>query len=332
MEASIPDLGTTRIVITGANTGLGKATVQALLNNSNVEKIILACRNEERAKAAMREVTAEHNKNTSTIQKAQDEISPRLDFLKLDLSDLDAVRASAADLAARYDRIDVCINNAGIFSRVDSRSKQGHELTMAVCHLGHFVFNSHIFKLLKKSKSVTGRAARIVSVASLGHEMTKGIDFDKWLTRKTDVGYCYADAKLANVQYMFALKRRLESAGIADQVTITSLQPGYARSELYDGLNRCLRPLALLMSTPPDTIAINPVRHAIDLEGIPSGTYTQCKRLKMYGPPVLTIPAKPALDEAAQERLWIETEKVVGERSRSEPALHAPAFERARGG
>merc|ERR1711970_334066 len=130
MENSIPDLSTTRVVITGANTGLGKATVQALLNHSNVEKIILACRSKERAKAAMREVTAVYNKCKSATPKTQDEISPRLDFLKLDLSDLDAVRASAAELAARYDHIDVCINNAGIFSRVESRSKQGHELTM----------------------------------------------------------------------------------------------------------------------------------------------------------------------------------------------------------
>lgn len=314
MESGMPDLSGVRILVTGANAGHGKAAVKALLNHSNAEKIILACRSEERAKAAMVEITAAHRNQKVQTVASDNAISPRLEFLKLDLSDLDAVCKSAEELASRYDRIDVCINNAGCLARKGGRSKQGHEITMAVCHLGHFLFNSRIFHLLKKSKAVTGRAARIVSVASLGHEMTKGIDWDKWLSRNTDYLKCYADAKLANVMFMFALKRRLESAGLAEHVTITSLQPGYARSELYDGLPCFLRPLALMMSTPSDTLAINEVRHAVDLDGIPSGTYTECERHKMYGPPVLTIPAQPALVEAEQERLWIETEKVLGEK------------------
>eukprot|EP00928_Gymnodinium_smaydae_P078313 TRINITY_DN6215_c0_g3_i1.p1 TRINITY_DN6215_c0_g3~~TRINITY_DN6215_c0_g3_i1.p1 ORF type:complete len:345 (-),score=85.86 TRINITY_DN6215_c0_g3_i1:347-1330(-) len=308
MEKDIRDLSNSTVLVTGSNQGMGRAVVQKLLLHSNVKKVIMACRSEEKTKEAMLRLTQE-------VKPGSEGIDARLDFLRLDLGDLDQVKIAADELKTKYDRIDICVNNAGTLVRSDNlRTRQGYEVCMGVNHLGHFLFNARIFSLLKKSKAVTGVPARIVSVASLGHEMSKGIDFETWLTKASDgMAGTYCDSKLANVQYMFALKRRLEAAGLQDDIHVTSLQPGYA-SEFYRSGEGCLAWFARQFAVSPESLAINQVRHAVDLEGIPSGTYTQCKNKKFYGPPVIAIPAPVARDEVAQEKLWEKSEEAIGEK------------------
>eukprot|EP00928_Gymnodinium_smaydae_P078312 TRINITY_DN6215_c0_g2_i1.p1 TRINITY_DN6215_c0_g2~~TRINITY_DN6215_c0_g2_i1.p1 ORF type:complete len:328 (-),score=89.43 TRINITY_DN6215_c0_g2_i1:362-1345(-) len=308
MEKNIRDLSNSTVLVTGSNQGLGRGVVKKLLMHSNVKKVIMACRSEEKTKESMLLLSQE-------VKPGSNDIDPRLDFLRLDLSDLEQIKTAADELKAKYDRIDICVNNAGTLLRSDNlRTKQGYEVCMGVNHLGHFLFNARIFPLLKNSKAATGVPARIVAVASLGHEMSKGINFDTWLTKKSDgMAGTYCDSKLANVQYMFALKRRLEAAKLQDDIHVTSLQPGYA-SGFYRKGEGCLACLARQFATSPESLAINQVRHAVDIEGIPSGTYTQCKKKKFYGPPVIAIPAPVARDEAAQELLWEKSEEAIGEK------------------
>jgi len=155
-----------------------------------------------------------------------------------------------------------------------------------------------------------------VSVASVAHESSKGIDFEdiNWVTRKRSEIGTYQDSKLANVQYMFGLGERLKARGIDGDVTVTSLQPGFAASDLYRKSPWIVRTMLLpLIGTHARNLSINEVRSAVD-ESFANGTYTNPSRLKLYGPPVVGQPSAVAKDLALVEQLWLKTEEIVGEK------------------
>jgi NAD(P)-dependent dehydrogenase (short-subunit alcohol dehydrogenase family) len=308
----MPDLTGRIILITGANQGLGKGVVESFIEHSNCEKIIMACRSEERAKAAIDDIVAK-----TKVFPGAAATKDRLELLILDLGDLEQIPKAAEDLKKRFDRIDICINNAGIGGfGVEGTTKQGFEICMGTNHYGHFLFNALIFPLILASKAKTGKPARLVSVASVAHESTKGIDFEdiNWDKRKRDALMCYCDSKLANVHYMYGLGKRLKERGLDGEVTVTSLQPGFAGSGLYRDFNCVLRAFVTqFMATNPKNLAANEVRAATD-ESFTTGTYTNPARSKFWGPPVLAEPTDVAKDEQRCDRLWQITEEKVGQK------------------
>ena len=151
-------------LVTGANTGLGKATAKALAARG--DRVIFACRTEARAREAIDEVAAATG-------------SDQLEFLELDLADLDQVRTAAASLVERGDPIHVLVANAGIAAQ-KGVTAQGFELAFGVNHLGHFLFVTELLPLLEAgSPAPDGAPARLVVVSSGSHyDAKKGIDFD----------------------------------------------------------------------------------------------------------------------------------------------------------
>jgi NAD(P)-dependent dehydrogenase (short-subunit alcohol dehydrogenase family) len=194
-----------RFLVTGCNTGLGFEAAKVLAQHGAA--VILACRSKDKAEAAMSAIRAE-------TPKAD------LQFLALDLSDLGAVRAAAAEVLAGPS-IDVLVNNAGVMIPPRTLTKDGFELQFGVNHLGTFAFTGLIHPHVKE---------RIVVTASLAHKGGR-IDFSDLAAER---GYFrwprYQMSKLANMLHFAELDRRLKASG---RTTIAvGCHPGGAITEL----------------------------------------------------------------------------------------------------
>jgi NAD(P)-dependent dehydrogenase (short-subunit alcohol dehydrogenase family) len=197
-------------LVTGANTGLGKATAKALAARG--DRVIFACRTEDKAREAMAEVAAATG-------------SDQLEFLALDLADLEQVRRAAGVLVERDDPIHLVVANAGIAAQ-KGVTAQGFELAFGVNHLGHFQFVTMILPLLVAgSPAPDGAPSRLVVVSSGSHyDAKKGIDFDALRQPTTSFSGMpeYAVSKLANVLFVQELARRTEP----DDLFVVALHPG----------------------------------------------------------------------------------------------------------
>lgn len=197
-------------LVTGANTGLGKATAKALAARG--DRVIFACRTEDKAREAMAEVAATTG-------------SDQLEFLALDLADLEQVRRAAGVLVERDDPIHLVVANAGIAAQ-KGVTAQGFELAFGVNHLGHFQFVTMILPLLVAgSPAPDGAPSRLVVVSSGSHyDAKKGIDFDALRQPTTSFSGMpeYAVSKLANVLFVQELARRTEP----DDLFVVALHPG----------------------------------------------------------------------------------------------------------
>lgn len=197
-------------LVTGANTGLGKATAKALAARG--DRVIFACRTEDKAREAMAEVAAATG-------------SDQLEFLALDLADLEQVRRAAGVLVERGDPIHLVVANAGIAAQ-KGVTAQGFELAFGVNHLGHFQFVTMILPLLVAgSPAPDGAPSRLVVVSSGSHyDAKKDIDFDALRQPTTSFSGMpeYAVSKLANVLFVQELARRTEP----DDLFVVALHPG----------------------------------------------------------------------------------------------------------
>ncbi len=209
------------ILITGANSGIGKATATALAEMG--AHVVMMSRDMNRGEEARQEVMF--------ISK-----SNQVDLLQCDLASLSDVRRFSCDFIARYSRLDVLINNAGIYTEKRMETVDGYEYQIGVNHLGHFLLTRMLLDLMKKSSP-----SRIINVASGAHFGGK-IDFaDIQSTRKYSGWKAYAQAKLANILFTYELAHRLEDTG----VTANCLHPGFVNSRF--GVNRSTGKANLMM-------------------------------------------------------------------------------------
>lgn len=200
------------VLITGANCGLGKATALDLAARG--ARVILACRNKEKAEIAAEEIkSATGNQDVSIVI--------------LDLSDLDSVKAAAENVIKTYDRLDVLINNAGIGLNDQETTKQGFDMIFGTNYLGHFLFTQILLDLLKKSTP-----SRIINVSStVLYVVWKKLNYDPSSENKK-VKYPnlqgYPISKLANYFHVRSLADELKGTG----VTANAVHPGCVQTEI----------------------------------------------------------------------------------------------------
>lgn len=149
--------------------------------------------------------------------------NPHVEFLLADFASLAAVRQLAAHIQAHYSRLDILINNAGVFMPHRTLTTDGFETTFQVNHLAHFLLTNLLLDLLKSSAP-----ARIIHVSSGVHRSGR-IEWDNLQgERHYSGGDAYARSKLANVLFAYALAERLEKS----LVTSNALHPGVIRTKL----------------------------------------------------------------------------------------------------
>jgi len=198
-------------VITGANTGIGRATVQALAARG-ASRILVASRSHARTQPVL-----------DTLAAANPAVETA--FVAIELGDLASVARAADEVLKRNWTIDALINNAGI-AGLRGITKDGFELTFGTNYLGHFLWTEKLLPLVQKAPQ-----GRIVNVSSTGHYRAKSIDWDalRRPTASTTALPEYSVSKLCNVLHAKELARRLSST----KVTTYSLHPGGVASDIW---------------------------------------------------------------------------------------------------
>ncbi len=223
------ELDDTSFLITGANTGIGRATATDLASRGG--RVIVACRSEAKATPVIEEIRSQTG-------------NEGVEFIALDLADLSSVKTCAAELVKRGDPIDVLINNAGL-AGAKGLTADGFEIAFGTNHLGHFALTTGVLELLK-----AGDPARVVTVASEAHYRSEGIDYDTVRTPAKSMAAFgeYARSKFANVLFSQELARRTEGIGI----TTYALHPGVIASEIWRKVPWPLRKLMMLRMKSPE--------------------------------------------------------------------------------
>jgi dehydrogenase/reductase SDR family protein 13 len=266
------DLAGKTFVVTGANTGIGKATVEALAARG-AERIVIASRSKEKTEPVLAAIRAQ---------------GVKADFVGVELTDLASVKRAADEILAMDLPIDALINNAGI-AGVQGITKDGFELAFGTNHVAHYLWTEKLLPLVKRAPQ-----GRVVIVSSQGHYRASGIDWDA--VRKTSATVTafpeYCVSKLANVLHGKSLARRLSGTN----VTTYSLHPGGVASDIWQrrlgGFAILLRPFLITNEKGARTQVFCATDPSVAKE---SGLYYDKERAK--------TPSKLALDVALQDEL-----------------------------
>ncbi|MFH8339741.1 oxidoreductase [Streptomyces sp. AM6-12] len=280
----IPDQTGRTVVITGANSGLGLATAEALARAG--AHVVFAVRDVARGGAAAARVAG------ST------------EVRRLDLADLDSVRA----FAAGWDRpLDVLINNAGVMMLPEQRTAQGFEMQFGTNHLGHFALTNLLLPYVTD---------RVVTLASSAHRWgDQRIHFeDVNLRGRYSPMRAYGQSKLANLLFTLELQRRLTESGSG--VLALAAHPGYAATNLTshhaNPLMRAAMAVADRVVAQSDRAGALPTLFAAT-EDIPGASYAGPDGLGEFrGAPTLVARSAAASDPEAARRLWTLSEELTG--------------------
>jgi NAD(P)-dependent dehydrogenase (short-subunit alcohol dehydrogenase family) len=281
----MPDLTGRSVIITGANSGIGRAAARALAGAG--AHVVLAVRSVEKGQAAAAAMPGE------------------TEVRRLDLASLTSVHEFAA---AWEGDIELLINNAGVMVPPLTRTADGFELQFGTNHLGHFGLTNLLLEHVR---------GRVVTVSSTGHRMGS-IDFDdlNWERKPYKAWRAYGQSKLANLLFTAELQRRLTDAGSA--VLATAAHPGYAATNLQFHSQRRLFDLLgavgnRLIAQDEDGGALPTLYAAVaDLPGNsfagPGGFMEQ------RGAPKLVGRSHAAKDPDVARRLWGVSEELTGVR------------------
>jgi len=286
----IPDQTGRVAIVTGANSGIGLETTRELARKGAT--VVLACRSEARAEEAMEDVRAE-------ISEA------RVEFLCLDLADLDRVREFSAAVHRRFDRLDLLINNAGVMIPPESRTKQAFELQFGVNHLGHFALTGLLLDLLLATPG-----ARVVNVSSMAHRFGK-IDFEDldFERRRYNPTGAYGQSKLANLLFTHELARRVAAAG--GDLTVAAAHPGWTHTNLQKHSSFVQR-LNPLFGMRPPAGALPTLRAATDPDVRPDDYYGPNRLFEMRGAPEPAGRSAASRNPGDAKRLWEVSEARTG--------------------
>ncbi|CAM9705086.1 unnamed protein product, partial [Discosporangium mesarthrocarpum] len=308
-------------IVTGANTGVGKATAEALAQNG--ASVILACRSPDKV----------------CFAQACEDIRTKIpgaevDTMKLDLESNDSIRDFAAKFQKSRLPLHVLVNNAGLMVK-EEESVRGMEKTMVVNHLGPFLLTHLLLPSLQRSAAAEGGvgdgqglASRIVNVTSRLEKRGRLLAFDRgippgpaWFSPPSsaekgggdryDVWRAYSDSKLCNLLFTFELHRRLSAlqGGGEGRVTVNAMSPGVVNSDLSRWASPLLlwaaRPLMSLFMRTPAKGAETAVYAAVspEMEGVSGRFLGDLKEAAC---------SESSKDKVLAQKLWDASEAATG--------------------
>jgi len=298
-QANIPNLTDKITLVTGANSGLGYETSKAFAEKGAT--VVMAVRNMDKG------------------QKAHDDImkavpNAKLDLMKLDVGNLESVREFATAFKAKYDRLDILMNNAGVMAIPRTETPDGFEMQLGVNHLGHFALTGLLIDVIVNTPN-----ARIHSVSSSANYMGE-INFDDLMGEK-DYGRwtAYGQSKLANVFFAFELQNRLSAAGF-DTISNTS-HPGLVMTNLQtNSMEKSGSPssegflyrfMAPLMAQDV-SMGVLPQLYGATAPEAKGGVFYGPKTFNMRGYPAQKKANDAANNKADLKRFWEMSEKLTG--------------------
>ncbi|WP_419995528.1 oxidoreductase [Streptomyces boninensis] len=281
---TLPSPAERTFVITGANSGIGRAAARALAAQG--ARVVLAVRNADKGREAAATMTGD------------------VHVRRLDLADLASVRAFADDFD---EPVDVLINNAGVMIPPLTRTADGFELQFGTNHLGHFALTNLLLPRIRQ---------RVVTVSSTGHRRGV-IDFDdlNWERKAYRPFSAYAQSKLANLLFIAELQRRLTEAG--SPVLATAAHPGLAATSLLRPAGRSrlrhrLENAVVRVVAQSDEGGARPTLYAATAD-VPGNAYAGPSGfLERRGEAELVGRSARAKDGAVARRLWAVSEELTG--------------------
>ena len=261
-------------IITGANSGIGKATAIGLAKMNAT--VVMLCRDKERGESAQNEIIELTGNNN-------------VDLFLCDLSSLKEIRNFATEFKSKYQNLHVLINNAGVMLSKKDFSVDGFEMNFAVNHLAPFLLTNLLLDILKKSAP-----SRIINVGSAAHKMGK-IDFEDLQSenKKGRLMGVYGNSKLAMTLVSYKLSKMLEGSN----VTVNILHPGLVNTNLGRDRSSTSKGFASKFFKSPEVGAETSIFLASspEVEGI-TGKYFTKKKEKAS--------SKKSYNEEYAKRLW----------------------------
>lgn len=261
-------------IITGANSGIGKATAIGLAKMNAT--IVMICRSKERGEEAQKEI----------IELTGNK---KVDLLLCDLSSQESIHKFVSEFKSKYQKLHILINNAGVMLSKRGVSVDGFEMNFAVNHLAPFLLTNLLLDALKKSAP-----SRIINVSSAAHRMAK-MDFDDLQSEKMKYRLMkiYGASKLALMLFSYELSRILEGTS----VTVNTLHPGLVNTNLGQDQSSFSQGFGKLFFKKPEKGAETSIYLASsqEVEGI-TGKYFAKKQQKQS--------SEESYNEDYAKRLW----------------------------
>jgi NAD(P)-dependent dehydrogenase (short-subunit alcohol dehydrogenase family) len=275
-------------VVTGASSGIGKATAKALAAQG--WRVIGVGRDPQRSAEAEAEIR--RASTTGEVEMVRGDLALMADAARV-----------AREIGELTDRIDVLVNNAGGMAKRKVITAEGLEQNFAANHLGPFLLTGKLLPLLRRAAAdAPPGSVRILNTSSDAGEMIPGLDFDDLQGLKNEhLGLAYCRGKLANVLFARGLARRLA----ADGVVAHAMHPGYVDSNFINQADpQAQATMRAMTGKSPEAGADTLVWLATaDEPGRTSGGY--------FFERAPRDPHPSALDDACVERLWTESEKLL---------------------
>ena len=284
IDFGIPDLTERTVLITGANSGLGRVTARVLAGRG--AHVVLAVRNRAKGEAA------------AATMPGSTEVRD------LDLADLSSVRDFAADFT---EPVDLLINNAGIMIPPLYRTVDGFESQFGTNHLGHFALTNLLLPQVRE---------RVVTVSSIAHRFGT-IDFDdlQWENRPYRPMAAYGQSKLSNLLFVSELQRRLSAR--SSSVIATATHPGLAATNLFNSSDdgsldaRVSRAFTRMIAQSEQNGARPTLCAAV--ADIPPGSYVgPTGPFELRGRPGFASRSAKSTDTEVARRLWAVSEELTG--------------------
>ena len=279
----LPDLTGRTVIVTGASSGLGRASARAFAGAG--AHVVLAVRDRTRGEAA-----------AATMPGS-------VELRIVDLASLESVRAFADGWNAP---IDILVNNAGIMAVPQGRTTDGFESQFGTNHLGPFALTNLLLP------AVTGR---VVTVSSGAHRSgTLDLDDLNWRSRRYRRIGAYAQSKLANLLFTLELQRRLDRDG--SSVRSLAAHPGYAATNLQTSLGNAFAnrvgAVANRLFAQSEEMGSLPILYAAT-QDVPGASYVGPDGpLEHKGYPALVGRTADASDVGLGKRLWSASEELTG--------------------
>jgi retinol dehydrogenase 14 len=267
------------VLVTGANSGIGKETAEGLAGMGAT--VVMVCRDRERGQSALDEIRSKTGNQS-------------VELMICDLASQAQIRKLAEEFKQKHNRLDVLVNNAGLVLTRRTVTEDGFETTFAVNHLGYFLLTNLLLDVIKQSAP-----ARIVNVASTAHR-SGTIDFnDLQGERSYSTMRAYGQSKLANILFTYELARRLEGSG----VTVNCLHPGVIGTNIFRSVLG-LGAMAKLFLKSPKKGAETSIYLATSPEVAQvTGKYFDDKKVVSSSP--------ESYDKAIAQRLWQVSEQLT---------------------
>jgi len=294
---NVPDLTGKVIIVTGGNSGIGYESAKELGRKG--AEIILASRNPEKAGAALAQIQGEIPKFIG-------------DVIPLDLASLKSIREFEKIFKAKYDRLDVLINNAGIMMVPYGLTEDGFESQFGINHLGHFALTGLLMDTLINTKG-----SRVVNVSSNAHYAGE-LDLDDLFYQNGNEyspQKAYGASKLANLLFTYELQRKFENK--PGDVIALAAHPGISNTSLADHFFerwyvKPLRPLMGLLFQSAAMGALPSIRAAVDPTANGGQYYGPDGSGERSGFPIVVKSNQASHDETVAKELWKISEELTG--------------------